>query len=277
MVEGFLDGDEFSVLMTDSMTYPAVRKVYLREGALCLDFKADWIDNSYEMVPVKDPELDSRLQAVALQAYKAVHGNSYARADLRIHSATGEICVLEVNSQPGIGDNSTAWDILRGQATNTGRPHHVIAAEFLHQIVTHPRRGLRPLVSTSHTAAAAAVADDDTASVTSDSDSESHATPPRSASSFPLAGAPPASLSLLSSPSLSSSTAPLSPKTKASKALVAGASAVAAFAPHSPAPAMTASRACFVAASLSAMPSIAVTRHSSVDSSDPESPTPDPE
>jgi hypothetical protein len=60
MVEGFLDGDEFSVLMTDVQTYPAVKKVYLREGALCLDFKADWIDNSYEMVPVPDQELGTQ-------------------------------------------------------------------------------------------------------------------------------------------------------------------------------------------------------------------------
>lgn len=148
MVEGFLDGDEFSVLLTDSMTYPAVKKVYLREGALCLDFKADWIDNSYEMVTVKDEELDARLRKIALQAYRSVHGNSYARVDLRIHSATGEICVLEVNSQPGIGDNSTAWDILSGHAQKAGVPKTAVAAQFLHQIVTHPRRGQIDLFST---------------------------------------------------------------------------------------------------------------------------------
>lgn len=145
MVEGFLDGDEFSVLLTDAQTYPAVKKVYLREGALCLDFKADWIDNSYEMVTVKDDELDARLRKVALQAYRAVHGNSYARVDLRIHTGTGEICVLEVNSQPGIGDNSTAWDILVGHAHKAGLSKAFVAAEFLHQIVTHPRRGHGPM------------------------------------------------------------------------------------------------------------------------------------
>jgi len=146
-VEGFLDGDEFSVLMTDRKTYRAVRKNYLREGALCLDFKADWIDNSYEMLPVLDDELNARLAKVALHAYRSVAGNSYARTDLRIHRATNTICVLEVNSQPGIGDNSTAWDVLIGHG-HTSVPavskEHV-TAEFLQHIVTRPRRGLLPL------------------------------------------------------------------------------------------------------------------------------------
>lgn len=148
MVEGFLDGDEFSVLMTDVQTYPAVKKVYLREGALCLDFKADWIDNSYEMIPVPDQELDDRLRAVSQSAYASVAGNSYARVDLRIHRATGIICVLEVNSQPGIGDNSTAWDVLVGYAQTAKLSKAHVTAQFLQDIISHPRRGLLPLGTT---------------------------------------------------------------------------------------------------------------------------------
>jgi hypothetical protein len=45
----------------------------------------------------------------------------------------------------GIGDNSTAWDVLIGYASRAKLSKATVTAQFLQDIVTHPRRGLLPL------------------------------------------------------------------------------------------------------------------------------------
>lgn len=47
--------------------------------------------------------------------------------------------------QIGIGDNSTAWDVLIGYASRAKLSKAHVTAQFLQDIVSRPRRGLLPL------------------------------------------------------------------------------------------------------------------------------------
>lgn len=122
IVEEYLGGEEYSVLLTDNYIYPPVQRVYLRKGAKCMDFTSDWIDGDYKIVPVPSGTVDAHvhashsadeLKSLARKAFLSVNGNSYARVDIRAHAQTGKLYVLEVNAQPGVGESSTAWDILK--------------------------------------------------------------------------------------------------------------------------------------------------------------------
>jgi hypothetical protein len=48
----------------------------------------------------------------------------------------------------GIGDNSTAWDVLIGYAQRAKLSKAHVTAQFLQDIVNHPRRGLLPMGTT---------------------------------------------------------------------------------------------------------------------------------
>jgi D-alanine-D-alanine ligase len=45
------------------------------------------------------------LEDISKRAYQAVHGKGYARVDLRMDRATGELFVLEVNANCGLSED----------------------------------------------------------------------------------------------------------------------------------------------------------------------------
>jgi D-alanine-D-alanine ligase len=65
----------------------------------------------YALVP---PDLRPALEDLARRAFRAVHGESYARVDIRYEERTGEFFVLEVNAQCGLSatDSSTVGSLL---------------------------------------------------------------------------------------------------------------------------------------------------------------------
>jgi D-alanine-D-alanine ligase len=78
-----------------------------------MSYAAKWLENSTEykktsvICPANvEPELAARISNVALQAFRAVGGRGYGRADIRLDE-NGSPCVLEVNCNPcldeGIG------------------------------------------------------------------------------------------------------------------------------------------------------------------------------
>src|SRR5262245_9009105 len=71
-----------------------------------MSYAAKWMENSVEYQNTKvicpavvEPELAQRISDVALQAFRAVGGRGYARADIRLDE-NNVPCVLEVNCNP---------------------------------------------------------------------------------------------------------------------------------------------------------------------------------
>ena len=51
------------------------------------------------------PRLAPTIEEISKRAYIAVHGMGYARVDLRMDRATGELFVLEVNANCGLSED----------------------------------------------------------------------------------------------------------------------------------------------------------------------------
>lgn len=109
LVEEYIDGREIYIGILGNQRPRALAPIEidfsgLPEGAPhILGGKAKWDEKSPEYKGTRSvlaelpDELKSRLQTVALAAYRALHVHDYGRVDLRL-TAAGEIFVIEVNA-----------------------------------------------------------------------------------------------------------------------------------------------------------------------------------
>jgi D-alanine-D-alanine ligase len=130
LVEEFVDGREFTVLVTEPREAGgsawALRPMECGLGAP-EDFKhfdLKWID--YDQIrwsAVSDGALAERLMAQSAAVFVALNGSGYARADFRM-DASGELYFLEINPQCGVfypeGSYGSADDILAHDPTGHG-------------------------------------------------------------------------------------------------------------------------------------------------------------
>ena len=142
-VEPFVDGREFTCfLMEDEAaplglwTLPPVERVFdkrLPDRERFLAYERYWGlpeesrsipegDAYYRYALVSD-NLQAEITRTARRAMRAVEGCSYARVDMRQDSRTGELLVLEVNSQCGLScsDEATVGSILQLAGLNMSR------------------------------------------------------------------------------------------------------------------------------------------------------------
>ena len=97
VVQQFVDGREFTVLLTDSLEYHPMELLFAEGSA---GIKPDGFAGQCVQEKVGDPMLIRNLQNIARQAYQAVGGRRYGRVDIRSDS-NGRLFVLEVNNIPG--------------------------------------------------------------------------------------------------------------------------------------------------------------------------------
>jgi D-alanine-D-alanine ligase len=131
LVEQFISGTEFTVLITGSARRPEtvvvhapVERVFhhsLPPTERFLSFDRLWevyeretpvgVDEYlWEYGPV-DAAMTARLSEVSVAAYRAVGGTGYGRVDLRVDAATDSIAVLEVNAQCGLSEDENYTSI----------------------------------------------------------------------------------------------------------------------------------------------------------------------
>jgi D-alanine-D-alanine ligase len=130
LVEEFIEGSEFSVLVSENpddpekpVTYVPVEVVFPPgESFKHTDMK--WL--RYEELqcnPVTDPELSARLREMSAKLFVGLNGTGYGRCDIRMN-AQGELYMLEINPQgavfyppetPGMADYILRYD-PRGHA-----------------------------------------------------------------------------------------------------------------------------------------------------------------
>jgi D-alanine-D-alanine ligase len=127
--ERFVDGPEFTVFLVAERSrpeqvraFPAVERVFhtaLPAHERFLSRERYWNELKEESsLPAGEPfvrhtlaasRLQERLAKIALRAYHAVGGTGYARVDIRMDKRTGELYVLEVNSNCELtGDEETS-------------------------------------------------------------------------------------------------------------------------------------------------------------------------
>jgi D-alanine-D-alanine ligase len=135
LIERFIEGREFTVLVVEDPREPLGLYVLPGErvfdtrvppGERFLAYERYWgepdPDRPIPILPT-DPcyryalppaDVTPALTDLARRAFRAVHGESYARVDLRREERTGELFVLEVNAQCGLSatDSSTVGSLL---------------------------------------------------------------------------------------------------------------------------------------------------------------------
>jgi len=131
IAEKFIAGEEYTTLISGSALPNSFCKVYdpverifhgsLREEEKFLSFDRLW-EIYEEETPMPGQEDFYRyalpnkdwipaIRELSLQAYRAVQGKGYTRADIRRDKATGQLYVLEVNAQCGLSEDENYTSI----------------------------------------------------------------------------------------------------------------------------------------------------------------------
>ncbi|MEZ4867564.1 MAG: SET domain-containing protein-lysine N-methyltransferase [Caldilineaceae bacterium] len=108
LIEEFIEGREFTVLVAENPDDADDPVAYLPvefrfpAGETFKHFGMKW-ETYVDMncVPVTDPDLIARLEAMGKQVFLGVGGVSYGRCDIRMNEA-GELYILEINPNCGI-------------------------------------------------------------------------------------------------------------------------------------------------------------------------------
>ena len=102
LVEEFVPGREFTVAVVDGEPWPVI-EIVARGGWYGYDEKYNSDETRYPFL--EDGELARKLQAVAVDAYRAVGCRGVTRVDFRV-SPLGRCYVLELNTSPGFTSHS---------------------------------------------------------------------------------------------------------------------------------------------------------------------------
>lgn len=108
LIEEFIDGAEYTVLVAENPDDPARPRTYtpiqyrFPEGETFKHSDMKWIDyGKMSTVPVEDPILDARLRDASARFFVALRGASFGRCDLRV-ARDGTPFMLEINANCGI-------------------------------------------------------------------------------------------------------------------------------------------------------------------------------
>lgn len=119
LVEEFVEGREFTVvLLGNGEVFASAERRFdssLPTHRRFISYERSWIDLavSYPYIAVGDEAERAELARVATAAFHAVGGDQYARIDVRQQERSGAFLVLEVNSMPGIGVDSSVGECAR--------------------------------------------------------------------------------------------------------------------------------------------------------------------
>ena len=162
IAESFINGPEFTVLISGSYNNPKDAKIYtpvervfhasLPEQEKFLSFDRLWEiyeeeapmpgDGNFYEYALPDASLIDEIKKISWDAYVATKGCGYTRIDVRMDKETGKMYVLEVNAQCGLSedeDYTSIGAILRF----SGNTYTELVAEIINDAFT--RRSAKEL------------------------------------------------------------------------------------------------------------------------------------
>ena len=102
LVEEFIPGREFTVAVVDGEAWPVI-EIVAKGGWYGYEEKYNSDETKYPFL--EDADLASKMQKIAVDAYKAVGCRGVTRVDFRV-SPLGRCYVLELNTSPGFTSHS---------------------------------------------------------------------------------------------------------------------------------------------------------------------------
>jgi len=102
LVEEFIPGREFTVAVVDGEAWPVI-EIVAKNGWYGYEEKYTSEETKYPFL--EDASLSSKMQKIAVDAYKAVGCRGVTRVDFRV-SPVGRCYVLELNTSPGFTSHS---------------------------------------------------------------------------------------------------------------------------------------------------------------------------
>jgi D-alanine-D-alanine ligase-like ATP-grasp enzyme len=125
LVEEFIEGREFSVLISENPDDPAKPIAFdpvefrFPPGESFKHENIKWVTyNDMKCIPVDQPDLVARLQDMSIKMFLGLNGSGYGRCDVRMN-AEGELFMLEINpngavfyppNEPGTADHILKFD-----------------------------------------------------------------------------------------------------------------------------------------------------------------------
>jgi D-alanine-D-alanine ligase len=142
LVEEYIEGREIHCAILGDQPLPLYEMCF--KGAVdddgqplprIITYRAKWDPYSREhhavegKCPADDlaPALVERIQAIAVRSYRALGCRDYARVDMRVDPATGDIFVLEVNPNPDLADSCA----FATSAAASGRTYPQLICELV--------------------------------------------------------------------------------------------------------------------------------------------------
>jgi len=120
MCEKWVEGDEFTVSIVGEHVLPMIQ-IIPDQGEL-LDFRSKYSPDTQRIAPKNVTDADRKACALlAKQAFDAIAGERIGRVDILRDNATGRFYLIEVNTVPGMSENSLlpvaarmyGWDMPR--------------------------------------------------------------------------------------------------------------------------------------------------------------------
>ena len=112
LVEEFIPGREFTVAVVDGKAWPVI-EIVAKDG--WYGYEEKYTSNETRYPFLEDGELSSKMQKIAVDAYRAVGCRGVTRVDFRA-SPLGRCYVLELNTSPGF----TAHSLVPKAGIKTG-------------------------------------------------------------------------------------------------------------------------------------------------------------
>jgi D-alanine-D-alanine ligase len=103
--EQFIDGQEFTVGILVDRALPSIR---IQPATEFYDYQAKYFrdDTQYHCPSGIEADAETRLQAMALAAFRATDCSGWGRVDFMRDARTGEFYFIEINTTPGMTDHS---------------------------------------------------------------------------------------------------------------------------------------------------------------------------
>ena len=104
LIEPYLAGAEYTVALVGEQTYPSIRMETTRDF---YDYTAKYESDStgYFIPSGLDESLEKQIQALSLEAFKALECEGWGRVDW-LQDAKGKLYLLEMNTVPGMTTTS---------------------------------------------------------------------------------------------------------------------------------------------------------------------------